>query len=817
MHTPRAEPRRAAILLVFVTASAVAAALAAGGSTAPAAAPAPTSWRGLVGSRPAVAAPERVIVVLRTPSLAQRVAAAGGEATSGQERAWTADALGAQRRLLARLAARGVALRPEYDFARVLDGFSAVAGSGAVAVIERDPDVAGVYPVRVAYPASLSTAPLAADAVEPTAAVPGLDGRGTTIALLDTGVDPTVPFLHGRVLPGIDIVGGDAGALAAPRPGDPSQLERHGTEMAALLSEVATGALLLPVRVAGWQPDGRGHQAIYARSDQIVAGLDRAVDPNDDGDAHDAARIALLALAEPFAGFDDSPEAHAIAGALTLDTLVVAPAGNDGPAAAGFGDVSGPAGAPEALTVGAFDARPLVDETHLLARSGLATLADTTVPLANAAGSGRRLDLELAAAGGAPESLRTFFGAGGTSLVAGRAALVPMGGSPVPAARNAAAAGARAVVLYGGSSLPAGGLDLDWAVPVPVVAVPAAEGHAMLTRLRAGSSVTVVLRAAAAGPNPERGRVAGFSSGGIGFDGSVKPDLVAEGVALTAADPGENADGSTRFVAVNGSSAAAAVVAGAAALLAQGRPSLDARGLAGRLVGTARPLAGEPVTTQGAGRIDAVAAVAAGLTAWPATLAFGHATAAGQALATTFTLTNRSAHPIRARLTAPGLQLSPATALLAPGDGIRVSATATSGLQSASGAIVVRPGGGGAIRIPWAIAAASGTVDLIRSATLSLQKPLLLTVDAGRLSEIGGRPAITAVRELEVELLRADGTPLGVLARLHDVLPGRTTFALTGRGPTGRLLAPGRYEVRVSAFPFGRAPVSRKTLQFVLH
>src|SRR4029077_11072289 len=102
-------------------------------------------------------------------------------------------------------------------------------------------------------------------------------------------------------------------------------------------------------------PDALGHWAIYARSDQIIAGLDRAVDPNDDGDAHDAARIALVALAEPFAAFGDSPEARAAAGALALDTLVVAPAGNDGRAAAGYGDVSAPGGTPAALTVGALD------------------------------------------------------------------------------------------------------------------------------------------------------------------------------------------------------------------------------------------------------------------------------------------------------------------------------------------------------------------------------------------------------------------------------------------------------------------------------
>ena len=64
----------------------------------------------------------------------------------------------------------------------------------------------------------------------------------------------------------------------------------------------------------------------------MIAGLERAVDPNGDGDAHDAARIALLGVVEPFASFADSPEAQAVDGALALDMLVVAPAGNDGAA-----------------------------------------------------------------------------------------------------------------------------------------------------------------------------------------------------------------------------------------------------------------------------------------------------------------------------------------------------------------------------------------------------------------------------------------------------------------------------------------------------
>src|SRR5207245_9896823 len=136
-----------------------------------------------------------------------------------------------------------------------------------------------------------------------------------------------------------------------------SQLEQQGPWMAGLLvgpggpgalAGVAPGATVLPIRVAGWQRDATANWAVYGRSDQILAGLERAVDPNDDGDAHDAARVALVALAEPYAAFTDGPEARAAAGAMALDTLVVTAAGNDGPTGPGYGSISGPGGAPAA-------------------------------------------------------------------------------------------------------------------------------------------------------------------------------------------------------------------------------------------------------------------------------------------------------------------------------------------------------------------------------------------------------------------------------------------------------------------------------------
>ena len=153
------------------------------------------AWRGLVGSpRERVAVGQRVIVVLNSPSLSDRMAAAGGQATEAQQRQWTASALAADNLLIARLAQQGVSVKPEHRYARVLTGFSAPLDPRAVTYLESAPEVAGVYPVRVTYPASVSSnliergALAAGVGTRPGVSLPGYDGRGVTVALLDTGV-----------------------------------------------------------------------------------------------------------------------------------------------------------------------------------------------------------------------------------------------------------------------------------------------------------------------------------------------------------------------------------------------------------------------------------------------------------------------------------------------------------------------------------------------------------------------------------------------------------------------------------------------------
>src|SRR3954471_7572133 len=108
---PQGEPRHTGLLAVVAATLTVILVAAGGQSETRAAAPAPAvSWQGLVGSpsRPKVALGQRMLVVLKTPSLADRVAAAGGRATDKQERNWTKVSLAEQRLLVSRLALQGV-------------------------------------------------------------------------------------------------------------------------------------------------------------------------------------------------------------------------------------------------------------------------------------------------------------------------------------------------------------------------------------------------------------------------------------------------------------------------------------------------------------------------------------------------------------------------------------------------------------------------------------------------------------------------------------------------------------------------------------
>jgi subtilisin family serine protease len=795
-----------------------------------------------------------MIVVLHTPSLARRVAAAGGRASEANQRRWYTAAQAAQRQLIARLSVAGLQLRPEFSFSRVLSGFSAPLDARAVALLQRFPEVEGVYPVRIAYPASTTSQLLERDdlaagsAARARLGLPGYSGRGVTVALLDTGVQHAHDYLAGAVLEGVDILENDDLASAKANPDEPSELERHGTQLAGLvvgsggpggLAGLAENATLLPIRVAGWQRDVTGRWAVYSRTDQLIAGLERAVDPNGDGNALDAARVAIVGVAEPYAAFEDSPAARAVAGALALDTLVVAPAGNDGPAGPRYGSISGPGGAREALTVGAADDRRTTEHVRVTIRSGLRVVFDREVPLGGARTPGESLTLDLAAPAprdqllpavlgqGAQLSIADFFDRNGYSRVAGKAALAPAGGAPDSTVAGAAGAGAAAVVLHD-ARVPAGSLGADERIGVPVVSVPAGAAREALRLLRLGEPATIEIGAPRERENPYAGGPAAFSSHGLAFDGGTKPEVVAPGVALLTSLPGRGLDGEPAFGTVSGSSAAAAVVASGAALLAQARPDLDARGLRGALVGSA-------ATVGGARRLDLGAAVAVEAVAGPASVPLGHANARGWQGTSRFTVRNVSERPLGVTVSTgelgevggAALAVSPARFQLRPRETRKVSVVARMaymppGVRLLAANFELRAGGGAPTRVPWTLTLGRYERDLLGSVQLSTNRfkasdsaPALLELRAGRLEAGREGSEVVPLSYLDLELWRGRER-VGRLARLRNLLPGRYTFGLTGRGPAGRRLRPGRYTLRLLGYPPGDSPPSRQFVQFTI-
>ena len=518
----------------------------------------------------------RVIV-----SLARRSLAEAGIAEPGDQRDYVESLEDESAALRSALGARGIRLSDVVTYARTFNGFAATVRTGDLA----DLPSLGVtaQPVRRFYPATAE--PARAPGVPPPVAAAPLGGA--SIAVLDSGVDAGHPLLANRLDPGYDAVDrdDDPSPAADPRGG---RRESSGTALAGIL--VAAGERVLPIRVAGLQPatQGAGLEDV-AISDQLLAGLERAVDPDGDGATDDHVPIAIVGVNSPYAGFERSPEARAVAGAADLGTLVVAPAGGEGAASGPEGTIGSPAGAPDALAVAALAAPQAVARIDLEigdadARGG-ALLSGFPPP--------RRMTTAGPIDATDPAKLL----AEDARSLRGRLAIVRPGDAPVARAAAAAAAGARAVLLAEPRDRPLPAIPAG-RVAAPVLGVTGEAARDVLGEeagatvevgdVQAGSPPIARLPAPVAGGDGAAAEASSatalspFSSRGPAAGGAVKPDVAAPGAALTAV-PGDGG------AVVGGTAIAAARAAIEVARLARERPSASPRELRAALIGGAQP------------------------------------------------------------------------------------------------------------------------------------------------------------------------------------------------------------------------------------
>ncbi|MEV4116345.1 S8 family serine peptidase [Nonomuraea sp. NPDC049695] len=129
--------------------------------------------------------------------------------------------------------------------------------------------------------------------------------------------------------------------------------------------------------------------------------------------------------------------------------------------------------------------------------------------------------------------------------------------------------------------------------------------------------------ALAVGAVDKSDELAAFSNmGPVPGDDTLKPDITAPGVDITAAR-GKDSPGTGSYVALSGTSQATPHVTGTAALLAEQHPEWKGDLLKAALMASAEPRPEIGVFAQGAGRVNADRATAQAVTAQPPGLGFG--------------------------------------------------------------------------------------------------------------------------------------------------------------------------------------------------
>jgi subtilisin family serine protease len=467
----------------------------------------------------------------------------------------------------------------------------------------------------------------------------GRDGSGVKVAVIDSGIDYTHAAFGGagtaaayaaawgtsttdpkntttdglfptaKVVAGYDFVGEQwpncpAGVDCRTEDPDPIDLEGHGTHVADIIAGrngMAPGASLVAIK---------GCSAVSSSCNGIalIKAVDFALDPNGDGDTEDAVDVINMSLGSGYGQIEDDLS-FAASNAVKLGVVVVASAGNsaDRPYITGS-----PAIAPGVISVA---------QTSVPGAVAIPLVVNAPASIAGVYGNTATVDWAPVGAGVTGDVV--FFGrgcpagsvagqAGADPVVtspAGKIALIDRGGCSISLkvdnAVKAGATGALIGLVAAGDAVSfsnGGGTDFR-----PTLVIQQSLSNAIKARLRASETVNASISPAAG--IPLAGSMVGSSSRGPSVsEQTIKPEIGAPGASISAI-----AGSGTGTEAFGGTSGAAPMVAGAAALLIQAHPNRAPRHIKAMLMNSAEttvytnpavsPGVLAPITRIGAGEL----------------------------------------------------------------------------------------------------------------------------------------------------------------------------------------------------------------------
>lgn len=730
----------------------------------------------------------------------------------------------------------GLGATINFRYRALVNGFGIRVPTGRLALVAQLPEVKAIYPVSYMAPAQDSAAdpqaqplPGAPGGAAPAQAQTGSGPDPATIAMIDAGIQPEHPWLGGGIGPDRLIVGGADFVTGNPEPQastDGRFAEAHGTEVAGIVLRSPALAGLPPDRVprllayrvvAREFVDGRVRP--LARSDRVLAAMERAVDPNLDGNLDDRAEVILLGVARSFDGGGPDPVESAAGAAEAAGSLVVAPAGNEGPTFGAVGSVAGPAASETVLTVGGLGAPVAPRTADLELAVGPAGARLENLPLIGPAPPAAALPVVvLAGVDGLTrgDEARDYADVRGTSRVAGAIAVVGRGGGTLATkARAAAQAGAVGLAVWdqdGPGLFP--GVRAGADIPVPIIGLGARQGRVLVEHPEFAARIVEHADRASARTIPS------FSSRGPTADGHLEPDLVAPAVDVETAYPGPG--GEPLVARMSGTSAAAAQVAAMALRVRVDRPQLTPADVRSLFVQSAEALPGIPLTDQGAG----VARMPGALP-----VAVEPAVLSGVRSPTVATRMTLKLHDLagaggryRVGITTPaGVAVAPGDAVeIAPGARAEMAVDVPAGTEAFSGTLHVLAEDGRTVAVAPVYAALKPLIPGVALGAPQIRiagDAAEASVTIGFVGRRGGSLVVSPLHALGLWLVPSGGAaPIRMAGdkQVGDWPAGTYRFVLTRRRADGQELAAGRYRLRVEGLGPDGAPLVRESKAFRL-